>query len=235
MTRTHLECQGFRPTLVAAFQADEPAAADVQRAYLRFSWTRRKVPPRFHAPVLRWLVAGVAIGLGLASAATLVPVARVSLRDVSPAHSSDVVAASPKRSWTRSDPHSVVLPPAVVSAPVAIGDSLPRGAPAVVPQSVRAEAVRSASRVPRSPQSDWEIAAQALRAGNLSLAENALLKLEQSDDAPEREAADLARAQLLASSDRRLEAVAILERLSREGHSDLIRSQATSVLRRLQH
>jgi len=56
MTQRHVEPLRIRPSVIEAHRAQGADPADIQRAYLRFSWARRKAPRRM--PVVRWVLAG---------------------------------------------------------------------------------------------------------------------------------------------------------------------------------
>ena len=237
MTRSELECARVRPSVIDAHRADQAHPADIQRAYLRFTWARRKAPPKLS--VVRWLAAGAAIGFGVASAATLLPPPRT--HSAKPAESAAVSAASSKRrangltgrsSASHEEPAPVELPPASSEQPPAArlpraSSSTPAGNAQRSPAPSSGESTASAS--------DWQRAAAALRSGDLSAAEAALAKISQSDLVRDRQAAELARAQLLARSGRVAEATPTMERLAREGSSPLIRAQAASALQSLAH
>jgi len=235
MTRRDSELGRVQPSVLDAHHANVVSPADIQRAYLRFAWARRKAPARF--VVVRWLLAGIAIGLGVASAATLLPPPRV-VHSSAPAESTERAANAKRHAPVRAAQNRVldeeptrVEPPPASSVPV------------VAPQSPRPSSQMLNAAPPRMPvpasaastasSSDWQIAAAALRSGDLSAAEAALAKLEQSDSLRDREAAELARAQLLVSSGRTAEATPTLHRLARDGHSPVIRSQAASMLQNL--
>ena len=78
--------------------------------------------------------------------------------------------------------------------------------------------------------SKWQRAAEALRAGDLPTAEATLAELENSPSLHDRQAAELARAQLLVRAGRAGEAIPTLQRLAREGDSPVIRAQAATLL-----
>jgi hypothetical protein len=105
---------------------------------------------------------------------------------------------------------------------------------AVAPQAAEPRGPAPAASTSTST-SDWQRAAIALRAGELGAAEAALEKLENSASPLDRQAAELARAQLLVKRGMRAEATPALQRLAREGSSEVIRSQAASVLRGMSH
>jgi predicted Zn-dependent protease len=101
------------------------------------------------------------------------------------------------------------------------------------PNAAAQRAPALASAASAASASDWQRAAAALREGDLAAAEAALSKLEQSDSVRDRQAAELARAQLLVRRGRVAEAIPTLQRLAREGGTPVIRSQAASMLQTL--
>lgn len=235
MTRRGSELGRVQPSVLDAYHANVASPADVQRAYLRFAWARRKAPARF--VVVRWLLAGVAIGLGVASAATLLPPPR-AVHSAAPAESTEKRAANAKRHAPVRAAQNRVTDEEPTRVEAAPASSMPLAAPqSPRPSSHLLNAAPPRLSVPASAastaSSDWQIAAAALRSGDLSTAEAALAKLEQSDSLRDREAAELARAQLLVSSGRTAEATITLHRLARDGHSPVIRSQAASMLQNL--
>jgi len=239
MTRSDSELGRVRPSVLEAHHANAVSPADIQRAYLRFAWARRKAPTRF--AVLRWLSAGVAIGLGVASAATLLPPPKV--HSAAPAERAETSAPAAKhhapmraaRKPALNDEPTLVEPTPAASersaAPSPLSSRLSndalRVAPPRMPVPVPATAGSTASA------SDWQVAAAALRSGDLPTAEAALAKLEQSDSLRDRQAAELARAQLLVGSGRTSEAIPTLRRLALAGNSPVIRAQAASMLQNL--
>jgi len=233
MSRNSADADRVRQSVIDAHRADQAHSADIQRAYLRFSWARRRPPRRL--PGLRWLVAGVAIGVGVASAATLIPALKgSSLPPAESAHSAATVARRPpvrhgavgtaRAQATVAEPIPELPTPAPVESPAP-----PVSAPPLSPARPRASAT------PAPSQSDWQRAAGALRSGDLAEAEAALSSLEKSGRLLDRQAAELARAQLLVGQGRQNEALGSLQRLAREGGSPVIRSQAASTLRDLEH
>jgi len=227
----------MHPALLDAHAANRADPADMQRAYLRFSWARRKAPARL--PVVRWLLAGVAIGLGVASAATLIPVPgartptpRASAEPSAPAAKPHRAKRGIRNSGANAEPKlAEPLAPAPEPAPAQPPPLPVRDARGVIAQPAPSS---SAAQLTDSA-SDWQRAATALRSGDLLTAEEALTKLERSDSLRDREAAELARAQLLVSRGRVAEAIPTLRRLARVGDSPVTRSQATSVLQSLAH
>ena len=237
MTIGNPERLRVRPSVLDAHRANRADPGDIQRAYLRFAWARRKTAPRLS--VLRWLLAGVAIGFGVASAATLVPPPQV--RSVTPNAGPDLQAAIVKHppvarrrrtSVDREEP-AATTPSA---APVTSAPGAPAPPFASLPSRAAAGSLGVAGRPPLpsvlepSSASDWQRAAAALRGGDIQSADAALARLEQSESLRDRQAAELARAQLLMSRGRIAEATPKLQRLAREADSSVVRAQATSML-----
>jgi hypothetical protein len=217
MTRNESELQ-LRQAVLDAYRAEQAEPIAVQRAYLRFSWRRRKntLAPR----VFGWVLSGMVLGLGAASAATLLPLPKAPW--AMPVGSTKFMAPVAKKAQVGVAPKS-----AVNSEPPPPASLLTSAPSAVAP---RAAALRGPALAAGTSASDWQRAATALRTGELGVAEAALEKLEKSDNPLDRQAAELARAQLLVKRGMRAEATPTLQRLAREGGSEVIRSQATSVL-----
>ena len=82
-------------------------------------------------------------------------------------------------------------------------------------------------------QPQWQRAAEALRRGNLLEAEAAFVDIEKRAAGGERDAARLARAQLLATSGRAAEALAIASELQARTQSSIVGSKARELAVRL--
>lgn len=210
----------LREDVVTAFRADEPDASTLQRAYVRFSWTRRRSTPPLR--LLRWVALGILVGLGGASAATLLPhrlvsgehpVPVVSVRARAQRHAplraERAVAPSP----SAPDAHSTAR--SIASAPLS--------APPAAPQP-------AVAKEPESSNGEWARVAQALRASDFEGARAALSRLKRSANTREREAAELAEAQLLVKAGDRTSPRSTLVRLSRDALSPLVRAQANALL-----
>ncbi len=218
MTRNESELQ-LRQAVLDAYRAERAEPSAVQRAYLRFSWGRRKntLAPR----VFGWVLSGMLLGLGAASAATLLPLPKApwatpvgSARLSAPiAREGAQVGAAPKSTASSDVPPPESSLPSVPSAP-----------------APRAAMVRSPAAAASASTGDWQRAANALRSGELGTAEAALENLEKSNSPLDRQAAELAKDQLLVKRGMRAEATPTLQRLAREGGSEVIRSQAASML-----
>jgi len=227
MTQRLAESVRIRSSIVEAHRARAADPADIQRAYLRFSWARRKAPRPM--PVVRWLLAGVALGLGVASAATLIQPPKAAVPSPSDSAKSVAPTAKPRRGGFGARSNAVERAPAAVSARAAPSERQPS---ATRPSSSAFGTEPHVGTLPSalSSASDWQRAADALRDGDLLTAEAALAKLEASHSLHDRQAAELARAQLLVRRGRAPEAIPTLQRLAREGDSPVIRSQAATLL-----
>jgi len=230
MTRRDAELVRVRSSVLDAHRARGAEPADIQRAYLRFSWARRRAPR--HLPVVRWLLAGVAVGFGVASAATLIQPRKVA--GAPPSESAKAAAATAKHRAVGVAPHSTAVEtaPSVVT-PVAVpAERQPLSTrPSSSPLGAEPRAPTLPSAASTAGASEWQRAAAALRGGDLPTADAALAKLESSASLRDRQAAELARAQLLVGRGRVSDATPTLQRLAREGDSPVIRSQAATLLK----
>jgi len=218
----------IRSSVLEAHRARGADPADIQRAYLRFSWARRKSPRPM--PVVRWLLAGVALAFGVASAATLIQPPKTA--EPPPSESAKAVAAIAKHRRVGSEGRSAAVEeaPAVV-VPSEAASERPALARRPSSSTLGAEAHVGALPSAAVPSgSKWQVAAEALRDGDLRTAEAALVELENSHSLHDRQAAELARAQLLVRAGRAGEAIPTLQRLARDGDSPVIRSQAATLL-----
>lgn len=219
--------------LVQAWRADRPSPGELQRGYAQFL---RVQAPRRRAPVLaRWLVIGLICGTGLAQAASAV------FRHFSP-QTQAVRAPEPPRGNAASKHASQPQPVPAASGPAGPAD-LPQLAPEPVPSAGTHTRARSLERAPAPSSSSaaaaevarqWQGVAGALRANDATGAEVNLLELERTTSGSEREAAQLARAQLLASQGRSSEALAVTSELEQRSTSSVVRSKARTLAARLQ-
>jgi hypothetical protein len=211
-------------SLVDAWRAGKPSPAELRRGYSRY--VRRAAPKHGLLRFSRWLLGGLVLGAGVAQAASALPWPRWMAKEVhadAPKARASVApgaslapgvgplearAAQIEEAEARVEPRSA--PSAVKQAPVAVAEPS-AGAP-----SSRAFAV----------QEQWRLAAEGLRTGNSSMAERALLELERTTRGGERDAAQLARAQLLSSHGRRGEALTLAQGLESSAASSLVRHKA---------
>lgn len=206
--------------LAQAWRADQASTAELRRGYARFmahQGTAARTPL-----FARWLVGGLVIGLGLAQAAGAVSARWLGAHEVltpppAPVH----VAAVPRETTAHPAP--------VVSAwvtPVA---------PSAQPLNPQPSVPRRSSKPPAEPyvQEQWQHAATALRENDFVRAEQALLEVERHADGAERDAAQLARAQLLSTNGRTAEALVLALNLQAHAQAPLLREKARALVARL--
>jgi hypothetical protein len=228
MTQRHVEPLRIRASVIEAHRVRGADPADIQRAYLRFSWARRKAPRPM--PVVRWVLAGVAVGFGVASAATLIQPPKAAAP--APSESAKAVAATAKHRHGGFGARSTTVEQAPTAvAPIAAPSERPPSSTRPSSSTWRAEPHAGTLPSASLPSaSKWQRAAEALRDGDLPTAEQALAELENSQSLHDRQAAELARAQLLVRGGRAAEAIPTLQRLARNGDSPVIRAQAATLL-----
>lgn len=231
--------------LVEAWQADVASPAELRRGYGRF--TRRPAARRGLLRLASGLALGLVLGVGLAQAASVAHSRWVTTREVAARQTAK--RASPARAPRRAlqivpqpplplmpEPSATPVPPEPSATPVASGafSSLPpaRSLPATVDGSSRLPSPSNSSSAPYVQQ-QWQQAAAALRANDFTRAQSALLKVERSSGGSERDAARLARAQLLASHGHTAEALTLLNDLSVHAQSSVVRDQSVGLLVRL--
>ena len=205
--------------LAQAWRVDEPSTAELRRGYARFVRGQRRT---VRMPLFaRWLVGGMVLGLGLAQAASAVQVRWLSPREL---------PAPP-------------LPPARVAAPTGrIAGPIPAVSSSTKPDDSSAQPLNPqpglphrATREASKPevQEQWQRAAAALRENDFVRAQQALLEVERRADGAERDAAELARAQLLASNGRANEALTLASELQVHAQTPLVREKARALAARL--
>ncbi len=215
--------------LVEAWRAAKPVAPELQRGYSRF--LRRQKPRRSASAFARWVIGGVLFGAGLAHAATTRPWRAWT--------ANEVVAPQPVRAVAKVQPSLPIAPqpslpvaPMPAPTPIQLADApeLPRK-PALA--SKLASPAAAPSAVSFRVQEQWRLAAEGLRTGNSKQAERALLELERSAHGGEREAAQLARAQVLARQGNGGEALRLAAELGRSASSNVVRDKARELRRTL--
>lgn len=208
-------------SLVAAWQADEPSPAELRRGYARLERKSRKArAPRMAV----WLLGGLVLGMGLAQAATssrwpwlgaqqpmLTPVAPTPAR-LAPATAAAAAAAQSAAPEPEAPTPTVLVAPRSQIAGVQVA-----AAPGPTPHV----------------QEQWRRAATALRADDFTDAQAAFLEIERSTSGAERDAARLARAQLLSSHGRAAQALPLLRDLAAQAQSTPVRDKAHELLARL--
>ena len=211
-----------------AWRADQASTTELRRGYARFMRQQRSASRR--PPFVRWLVGGLVLGLGLAQAASAASTRWFGAHEV-PAPAPAPLSAH-------------LLPAHVVGASRAIVEpeapSLAPPSPALVPSAQPPNLQRNAPR-PRAgevaadpyTQEQWQHAAAALRENDFVRAQQALLEVEHHNEGAERDAARLARAQLLASHGRAEQALTLASELQARAESPLVREKARALVARL--
>jgi hypothetical protein len=214
MDSTPSEKTSLPRPLVDAWQADVPSTGELRRGYARFMRKRSK---RAVPALARWIIMGLVLGGGLAQAATLVPKHWLG--------SHEQVALAPKPALP-----AVMQPPRVAEATVAASSEPATAAPVervrtaspAVPAALPSVTQPQRARV----QEQWQRAAAAMRVKDVAGAQSALLDVELHTTGAERDAARIARAQLLASSGRRAEARSLAAELAATAASIAVREKA---------
>lgn len=204
-------------SLVSAWQADAPSPAELRRGYARLGRSSRRAgAPRMAV----WLLGGLVLGISLAQAATSSrwPWQGAQEPTLSPA------APAP----TRPPPEARPAPPQSATPPLEAPSAAvaARSAPAA-PQTA------TAAGPTRHVQEQWRRTAAALRVDDFAEAQAALLEIERSTGGAERDAARLARAQLLSSHNRSAEALPLLRDLAAQAPAGSVRDKARELLARL--
>lgn len=218
-------------SLVDAWHADTASTAELRRGYMRF--TRRPPTRSAVARLASGLALGLVLGVGLAQGASMVPWQRwLGAREVTvrPAAKPTAAPRAPLTDVTPMVPQPdlpvVTQPPTSAFAPARPTPIPVVGTARVVPPSGSS----SVSYV----QQQWQEAAAALRTKDFARAQEALLEVERSVAGGEREAARLARAQLLSSHGRTAEALQLLRDLQAHAQSSVVRDQSRSLSARLE-
>jgi hypothetical protein len=200
--------------LVDAWQADLPSTGELRRGYARFMRKRSKRA----VPVLaRWIITGLVLGVGLAQAATLVP--KHWLGPHEQMALTPKTAPAPTEQPRQVGEATVVAPSEAASAlPIERTRTASPAVPAALPSATPAQRAMV--------QEQWQRAAAAMRAKDVAGAQSALLDVELHTTGAERDAARLARAQLLASSGRRAEALSLAAELAATAASIAVREKA---------
>ncbi len=219
MSSRHPDEEPLPRALLEAWHDQAADTSQVQRAYLRF--LRQRQPARLRATALevsRWILVGVALGMGTVYAAT------GPLRLLG--RSQDVVVMRvPKALPPTPSPRGPLADPGRVDAPV----------PAVAPQPpVPAASAAFASPTPAASTSEqWQRAARGLRERDFETASAALEELAQRGTGGERESAQLVQAQLLLAQGRDSDAASLLRTLRGSAQSLSVRQKSAELLVRL--
>jgi hypothetical protein len=220
--------------LVESWRADTASPAELRRGYGRFLRTQsRSAPSRLLG---RWLVLGALLGGGLAQGATVVAkhweAARVRSLTIA-APPALAPSASPLRPMPRA-PAPVIAQPLEAPLPSTLDAPEVRAtapaAPTAHGSAARLEAPASSTR---ASSQRWQQAAAAMRVKDFAGADSALRELEQTTRGSERDAVLLTRAQLLASTGRSTEAVALARRVQAQSSSSMMRDKARELAERL--
>ncbi len=220
MSSRQSETHALPAALVEAWRADRSSPAERRHRYARFVKTqrRRRALPRTRY----WVLGGVLLGVGLAQAASSMPRVWLGFEER--------VNTSPSAEGKQPRPRSAARMPAaalsVALAPVPSAVSTLELGRSAWSKSGAAGAAAAPSIV----QEQWQRAARALRENDFARAEQALFDLERSPGGGERDAARLARAQLLAKHSRFAEAGVLLDDLRQHARSELVRRNARELL-----
>ena len=220
------------PALGQAWRAGKPSAGELRRGYSRY--LRRRAPQRKGFGIARWVLAGLVLGAGLAQAASVTPWQRWFGQNqlvLPPAPLPDA-APAPQRQPAPSRVAKTEVTPPQSSAPVVV--SPPTAAmPASAAAAARAASAAAPSAASFRVQEQWRLAAEGLRSGDFNGAHQALLELERTTSGGERDAARLARAQLLSSHGRGAEALVLSRDLEAYASSSSVRDKARDLRERL--
>lgn len=200
-------------TLSRAWREAEPDDAAVGRAYLRFLQRRpaRKRRPAWQ--VAGWVVVGMLLGMGSLYAATAKPWRQL----VGDAQAPTSKTAHGPDQTTHGNP--APAPVAVSAVPSASGVPSAEPRDAATPRPDSAVAARES----------WQRAARSLREQDFVTAGEALRRLSEQGTKPERESAELVRAQLLLSQGQRAEALELATALATSAETASIRRKAAEL------
>jgi hypothetical protein len=210
------------PALVAAWRADVPSRGELQRGFARF--LKHRPERRAKMRLSLYVAIGVVLGAGLAQAAGVIQSAW------QPSHRESLEVARPT-----SSPAPTSIPSAGLAPPVAPPVAAPEpatDAPEAAP-SPRVTAASIASARQLEVQRQWQRVAQALRQNDFDAARVGLLDIERSVGGAERDAARMARAQLLASHGHSAEALELARPLADGSSAEVTREQARTLVERL--
>jgi hypothetical protein len=207
------EAEALPKAWVDAWRGDHADPARVRGAYQRFLRENRPILGR--APwlqVARWVLVGVAIGMGSVYAAT----GPLHLFGNEPARLEPRVPSAAPAHSARREPTSVLAPPLHPTEPEPLLNSAP---PLATPATSAGE--------------QWQRAARGLRDQDFATAQSALEELAHHGSDNERESARLVQAQLLVSQGRTEEATGVLRELRGAARSSAVRAKASELLSRL--
>lgn len=215
--------------LVDAWRSDTASPAELRRGYARF--TRVQPKQSAVARLASGLALGLLLGVGLAQGASMLPLQRWLGAQEVQVHATPQVATP---AATRAGDVAAIAPqPDLPSVESPTATPSPTLRPHPVADSARVALPSGSSSVPYVQQ-QWQQAAAALRANDFAQAQAALLEVERSVGGGERDAARLARAQLLSSHGRTSEALQLLRDLQAHAQSGVVREQSRSLSARLE-
>lgn len=206
---------------------DQPSDAEISRAYQRFTRPARRRP--LWPLVSRWVIAGLAMGLGVAFGSEGI------VRLTRPASSAQPIAErAAVRAARKAAPVRAPLPnpqsdaeAAAPAPPVPLAELKP--APRTNTVGPKSIAVDVDEHAP-ADRAAWAKAAEGLRNNDSSETQSALAALEHAGSAADREAARLIRAQLMLHQGDARGARALLQDLADHAQSAAVRAKAHSLL-----
>lgn len=224
--RDQPDLPGLSAAAVRVLRDDQPSDGELSAAYQRFL---RK--PKRHSPgllVSRWVIAGLAMGLGVAFGAEAVvqrlypsaPTER-SAPPTAPSAARNAAALRAPQPSRLDAPESSAAPlasPSELKPPRALGSSSPKAA------------TLGSDERPPADSAVWAKAAQGLRNNDFAETQSALATLEHAGSATDREAARLIRAQLMLHQGDANGARALLQELANNAQSAQVRAKARSLL-----
>ena len=228
MSRPHDE-KPFPGLLVEAWRTDTASSAELVVGYRRFLRERakRRLAPR----VAAWLFAGAVLGVGLAQAASALPLRWFHSQPSSVVQPPVARATAPRARAAASVPTASLAPSATQPEPSATTPIQLGRRP--LPVASAFDAAPSVPTATPNLREQWQQVAIALRSNDFARAESALLELERSASGSERDAARLSRAQLLSSHGHYAQALELAMQLAASAQSDLVRDQARELQTRL--
>lgn len=205
---------------------DQPSSGEISRAYRRFARPARRRPNRLL--VLRWVIAGLAMGLGVAFGSEAI-VQRLQPSSSQPGEAR-VVAAKVRKVAPVSAPHPRQQsdPEAAAPKPPAIARFEPVPLPAST-VSAKPPRLEVDSHIP-ADRTAWAKAAEGLQNDHLSETPSALATPEHAGSDADREAALLNQAQIMLHQGDASSARALLLDLARHAQSAAVRNKARSLL-----
>jgi hypothetical protein len=212
------------PALAHAWRDACENQAQARQAYAKFSARRGARRPVTLIAVAGWIIAGMLFSVGSLYAASAAPWPSRGLP--STPRVLEARLAKIARSAARQTPPKLSAPPALATAP-----SPSRPTPVLAGKNPPLAPGESAPVTIAAPE-QWQRAARGLREGDFAGANAALRALTRQTSGAEREAAQLALAQLLLSHRQSAEAVPLLRALQTSASLSSVRRKATELLSR---